>query len=242
MKEKIVDRMSKLDLLDRDIRTALSLRATGSYDDVKNVLLPYLSDGSIFEKSKEEYQEYFGGCPGDPEIEAMVEEAHPNVYEKIVMGMQATLIYDWPQMLPHLDSWDFVRKEEVERMQMGFETLWQQAISNLKQLPVFMKKAEGCDDYEIYEIASVNASFPSYTCSMLLRQQLWDDVYQCLNRRPFYVLPVYREYIYVIPIHGKVMDESDNLAKLQNMLPHRKFAVPFSEKIFFYDNQGIEAV
>lgn len=109
----------------------------------------------------------------------MVEEAHPNVYEKIVMGMQATLIYDWPQMLPHLDSWDFVRKEEVERMQMGFETLWQQAISNLKQLPVFMKKAEGCDDYEIYEIASVNASFPSYTCSMLLRQQLWDDVYQC---------------------------------------------------------------
>lgn len=114
----------------REVDAVLRLKNEGTYDELKEFLIPYPYEGSLFERSREEIVGELEPFLGREEAEATADDEAPETAETEALGFRTAFALDWGTAYPEIETVDFLRKKTAA--ETDADEIFRTAKENLK--------------------------------------------------------------------------------------------------------------
>lgn len=219
--------------LDTSVRKIIELKKKTNREEFEPLLLPVFLDG-------------LKGIMDDTDV--------PRVEWR---GYSVGVMVDFDRVIRGVYISEFATNELLDRLGMTIDEALSVAMENLKHEPVTsfgLRFGTEPDDpvyllptdlndygYGLLRFDGITV-IPALDCSMLMLDYLWKKIYTHL-KGAFYILPVYRDYVYVVSQKKLDADQIDIIAFSRWLNEFEITAtVDFSSRIFLYTGCELEKI
>ena len=142
-------------------------------------------------------------------------------------------VINWNKLFPLIEAWEYIESPFLLRNQITVEQVHDIALQNLNKQKVLCKKL--LFDKDIICLKLDNKMIPSISSSILLMDHIWKKLY-LLMKGPFYILPLYRDYIFAVSektVCGNYVRLEEIRKEIKRI--YSEIAVPFDDTVIFYN-------
>lgn len=232
--------------IDPDEMNDLMILKEHPSDEILALIKPYplnendLCPGSADALRKKLTEEGFEG----KEVEEAVRNLVPDIIEH-KNGIAFTYIIDWRPMFHSIDAWNYLTKDIVDKIGVSADKLYDYSIRNLDLDNAILcdldEWDEPVDNCNVFQMRIPRPLSPAYDCALLLSEELWKSFYNTV-KRPYYVLPMFRECLIVIlETDGHPDMNMDALIKKVVKFAPKRYGL-FSNAKYYYDGSTLKNI
>lgn len=226
---------------DLHVKEVIRLKASGSYEEMKKYIRPYLIDGEIYKETKEEFYKELLQTFSEEDAYEILQQDHPDVSYIEWNGFKVIFILDWTSTYWSLDAWDYVTMDMQRRWNVSEEELFILSVKNMKLEPTKYRHLTSEElsglDLEVLLVEADLYVIPKYTASIILVSSIMARFEEILGA--FYMIPYSKEKL--ILVAKKHTKSSAQVFELKDKVQLSTIIQdPFTEKALLYENGSIK--
>lgn len=217
--------------LDLQVRKIERLKKTAEFGELEKMIVPFLTDGPAFPKTREETYEELAEFLDEEEARAAAEEERPDAVGTTWKGFELTYAIDWGREMPQVRTLGFFTREMMRRTGATAEKLRVAAAKNLRATRVAARGAT-LFGTKVVAIAADTLCVPSWACSVVMSDGALSAAAKAIGRESVTVAPLFRDATIVAP--PELRATAAELAEEFERITKTPWE-PFTDRVFRYD-------